>query len=83
MVRTTLNLDPSVLNELKRRAKRRKQSLGEVVSEELAEKFRMGHVRRKWPPDGWVVHSMGGFALDLEDKEALLDFFDRESGLIP
>jgi hypothetical protein len=83
MVRTTLNLDPAVLGELKRRAKKQNRPLGDVASEELAEKFKVERVQRNWPPEGWVVRSMGEFALDLEDKDALWEFFDRESGLIP
>ncbi|MEO8541183.1 MAG: hypothetical protein ABI577_15685 [bacterium] len=82
MVRTTLNLDPSVLSELKRRAKKHNRPLGDIASEELAEKFKVERVQRNWPPEGWVVHSMGEFAVDLDDKEALLEFFDRESGLV-
>ena len=79
MVRTTLNLDPAVLSELKRRAKKRNQPLGDVASEELAEKFKVERGQRHWPPEGWVTKDMGPFAVDLSDSGALWEFLDREA----
>ncbi|HMO96403.1 MAG TPA: hypothetical protein PKD27_09785 [Tepidiformaceae bacterium] len=79
MARTTLNLDPGVLAELKRRARKRQKSLGEVASEQLAKSFRDEREAISWPPPGWTA-DMGESAVPLEDREALQEFFDREDG---
>ncbi len=81
MTRTTLNLEPSVLLELKRRARKQRKSLGEVASEELAKSFTEDRAAISWPPPGWTA-DMGESSIPLEDKEALREFFDREDGLI-
>jgi hypothetical protein len=70
MPRTTLDLDPSVLRELKRRAREEHKSLGEVVSEI------MGPVLSQRPAKTtirfrWRTAPMGPARLDLEDKEAV------------
>jgi hypothetical protein len=83
MVRTTLNLKPEVLSELKRRARKQGRTLGDVASEELECAFRKEASGRTWPPPGWVTKHMGEPLIPLEDKDALWEFFDREAGLIP
>lgn len=71
MPRTTLNLDASVLRELKRRARDERKSLGDVVSEivgpALAEKSSTRTARRF----RWRRAPMGPARIDLEDKEAV------------
>jgi hypothetical protein len=81
MTRTTLNLEPEVLLELKRRARKQRKSLGEVTSEELAKSFAEERAAISWPPPGWTA-DMGESLIPLEDKEALQELFDRENGLI-
>lgn len=83
MTRTTLNLEPGVLLELKRRARKQRKSLGEVASEELAKSFKAERAASCWPPPGWITRGLGKPLIPLEDKEALFEFFDRENGLVP
>ena len=69
MPRTTLDLDPSVLAELKRRKRREGKSLGRLVSELLAE-----HLDRDAPPMpepfSWHARPMTP-KVDLDDAEAV------------
>ena len=72
MPRTTIDLDPGVLRELKRRKRASGRSIGEIASEVLA-----GALRASGAPRGpdrpslrWRTARMGA-RLDLADKEAL------------
>jgi hypothetical protein len=75
MTRTTLNLDPSVLQELRERSARERRSIGELASQLLARELR--EVAPPPPPFSWVSHDLGTPAVDLEDKEALRAVLDR------
>lgn len=78
MPRTTLDLDASVLRELRRRGARERKSMGAVASELLA-------VALSEPQDSeaaplaWVSQHMGLPRVDLEDKEALRRALDEGS----
>ena len=76
MARTTLDLDPSVAEELRRRAKRERKSMGQVASEVLAQSF--AREPAEPPPFEWITHDMGIPLIDLEDKDALYRIFDEE-----
>lgn len=69
MTRTTLNLDPSVLKELRVRSARERRSIGELASQLLARELR--EEAPPTPPFSWVSRDLGTPAVDLEDKEAL------------
>ena len=69
MPRTTVDLDPSVLRDLKRRAKDEGKSLGDVISEILAPVLK-GSTRRP-STIRWRAAPMGPPKVDLEDKEAV------------
>lgn len=69
MTRTTLNLDPSVLKELRERSARERRSIGELASQLLARELR--EEGQPAPPFSWVSRDLGQPAVDLEDKEAL------------
>lgn len=69
MPRTTLDIDASVLRELKERQKREGKSLGQLVSELLAASLRKDPDSAP-APFAWTSRSMQA-KLDLEDKEAL------------
>lgn len=78
MSRTTLNLDPSVLGELRRRSKRERKSIGELASQLLARSLREGDGREaKTRPLSWVSRDLGRPAVDLEDKEGLNALLDE------
>jgi hypothetical protein len=69
MPRTTLDLDPSVLAELKRRQRREGKSLGRLVSELLADRLRRD-VLPAPEPFAWHARPMTA-RVDLEDAEAV------------
>jgi hypothetical protein len=71
MARTTVDLDPSVLRALKRRAAEEGKSLGTVISEIVAPAlFRIDRATSA-PPLRWHTAAMGPAKVDLEDKEAV------------
>lgn len=68
MPRTTLDLDASVLRELKRRKRQSGQSIGQLASELLATAM---HEPASAPkPIRWRSAAMGA-RVDLDDKEAM------------
>jgi hypothetical protein len=69
MARTTVDIDPAVMRELKRRQLREGKSLGRIVSELLA--AALDQPESSEPPSfTWTARGMGAL-VDLEDKEAL------------
>ncbi len=82
MPRTTLDIDASVLDELRRCAASERKSMGQVASERLAaalqESAPAGAPALRWPS-----RHMGKPRVALEDKDALwrvLEAEDRGSG---
>lgn len=76
MTRTTLNLDPSVMRELRERSARERKSIGELASQLLAHGLR--EERKPQPRTfSWVSHDLGRPVVDLEDKDALNALLDR------
>jgi hypothetical protein len=78
MARTTLDLDPSVLRELRRLGERDGKSMGRVASELLAGVLREEEQQSR-PAFQWVTHDLGVPFVDLEDKEALYAALDGRS----
>lgn len=72
MPRTTLDLDASVLRELKRRRRGSGRSIGQIASELLARALRPNEEPAAPEPIGarWRTARMGA-RVDLEDKEAV------------
>jgi hypothetical protein len=70
MPRTTLDLDASVLSELRRRARREGKSMGRVASELLAIRMAEGADRPATELE-WRSDKLGEPLVDLEDKEAV------------
>ena len=77
MPRTTLDLDASVLRELKRRKRGSGRSIGQIASELLASALGRTHEPRTPERMGarWRSARMGA-RVDLEDKEALRRVID-------
>lgn len=77
MPRTTLDLDASILHELRRRGSRERKSMGQVASELLARA--LADTSDAAPPEGlaWISRDLGRPRVDLEDKEALRDALDE------
>ena len=70
MPRTTLDLDPAILRELKRRKRASGRSIGQIASELLAGALREPAERAAVVPMRWRSASMGA-RVDLDDKEAV------------
>lgn len=70
MPRTTLDLDPIVLQELKRRRSAEGKTLGELASELLASAFAREPERGGGAPFEWTSKPMGA-RIDLDDDEAV------------
>jgi hypothetical protein len=77
MTRTTLDLDPTVLAQLRERAAAEHKSMGQLASERLARSLEEA-APAELPPLNWVRKPMGNFLIDIEDKEALWGLFDAE-----
>lgn len=69
-MRTTLDLDPAVLRELRRRSARDGKSMGQVASELLAVATRQDEDLPA-PDFAWTSGDLGLPRVDLEDKEAM------------
>lgn len=76
MPRTTLDLDRSVLSELRRRGRREGKSMGQVASELLARGLAEGADRGE-PELRWRSGRLGESLVDLEDKEAVRAVLDE------
>ena len=77
MPRTTVNIDASVLGQLRRRQHQERKRLSELVNQllarALAETETTGHAA---PPFRWTSRAMGA-RIDLEDKDALQQALDE------
>lgn len=71
MPRTTVNLDPTVLRELKRRARAEGTSLGDIISRIVAPALRDDEAGVRSRGFRWSTARMGPANVDLEDKEAV------------
>ena len=75
MARTTIDLDPGVLRQLRSRAGREGKSIGQVASEVLATAVRDG-TPASTPAFSWRSADLGRPLVDLEDAEAVLAVLD-------
>lgn len=77
MPRTTLDLDASVLRELRRRGARERKSMGQVASEVLAAGLGEQAPGER-APLLWPSRGMGRPRIALDDREALGRALDEE-----
>jgi hypothetical protein len=77
MARTTLDLDPAILRELRRRSERQGKSMGRVASELLARAV-ADSADLPAPEFLWTSAPLGPALVDLEDKEAVRRALDTE-----
>ena len=77
IMRTTIDLDPAVVKELKRRSKGAGKSMGRLASELLATSLREQEGLHEGPPPlEWIARDLGRPLVDLEDKEAMRAVLD-------
>jgi hypothetical protein len=76
-MRTTIDLDPRVLKELKRRSKSAGKSMGQLASELLATSL-SEQAGRPRNPGGltWIAKDLGRPVVDLEDNETVRTLLD-------
>lgn len=79
MSRTTLNIDTPLLEELRKLQKREGKSLGDLVSELVAEAlaYRSSGRRSRSRQLDWITRPMGA-RVDISDKEALYAAMDSD-----
>ena len=70
MARATLDLDPSVLRQLRHRGQQEHKTMGQVASELLAASLQGIDAQARRVPAGWATGQLGSPNVDLEDKEA-------------
>lgn len=75
-MRTTLDLDSSVLEQLRARQRREGRSLGQLASELLAKALADSEEATPVPLE-WVAQSMAAW-VDLEDREAVQAILDAD-----
>jgi hypothetical protein len=75
MPRTTIDLDASVLRDLRRRGQREGKSMGRVASELLATALAEDEHEPR-APFRWRSADLGTPFVDLEDKEAVQAILD-------
>ncbi|HEX9801132.1 MAG TPA: antitoxin [Thermoanaerobaculia bacterium] len=80
-MRTTLDIADPILEEVKRLKAKEEKTLGEVVSELLAEGLAVRRARKKTmrPKFEWPVQDLQP-KIDLDDKDALWALFDADAG---
>ncbi len=76
MTRTRLDIDASVLRQLKQRCSREGKSLGQIASELLARALARTATAEDPQPLQWRTAPMEA-RVDLEDKDALSSALDR------
>lgn len=76
MPRTTIDLDATVLRELKRRQRAEGRTLGQLASELLAAALARETVAMPARPFRWTTQRMGA-RVDLDDREAVRRALDK------
>src|SRR3972149_6510105 len=77
MARTTLDIDAPILREIKALQKKEGRSMGQIVSQLLAEALTRRRAGVSAPTLKWVSRPMGAL-VDLSDKEALYAVLDQD-----
>ena len=77
MARTTLDIDRSVLDQLRKQARARAVTMGELASVLLAEALASQETARG--PVELPSYPMGRARIDLDDRAALWEFLDGET----
>jgi hypothetical protein len=76
-MRTTIDIDAPILNEVKAIQKREGRSMGAVISELLADALARRRPSRSRPPFRWTSRPMKSL-VDLTDKEAIYAAMDAD-----
>ena len=74
-MKTTLNIDDSVMAQLKREAMRQRRTMSDLVETALRTFFRASRKRTELPP--LPTFRSGGHLVDVADREALYEAMER------
>ena len=77
MPRTTLDIDGTVLRELRRRGKRERKSIGQIASELLASALTTSGAPHGERDFQWLAADLGLPRVDLEDDDAVRRALDE------
>ena len=78
-MRTTIDIDDPILNEVKKLQKTEGKSLGRIISDLLARALQERKATRQKPnPFRWISKGMGA-RIDLNDKEALYAVLEQQA----
>ena len=76
MPRTTVDIDASVLRELKKRQELERKTLGQLISELVAKAMESENDAGASVPFSWITKDLEP-RVDLEDKDALWSILDE------
>jgi hypothetical protein len=76
VARTTVDIDASVLRELKRRQERERKTLGQLISELVAQAMAAEERAAPAGPFRWVAKDLAP-RVDLENKDAVWSVLDE------
>ena len=77
MSRTTLDIDGSILNEIRRLQRKERRSMGKIVSQLLADALARRNESKEKADFNWISQPMQAM-LDLNDKDALYAALDED-----
>ena len=77
MARTTIDIDDPILKEIKAIQKREGRSMGQIVSQLLAEALIEQRTSEKTSKFRWISRSMRSL-VDLSDKDEVYRILDRD-----
>lgn len=78
-MRTTVDIDQPILNDLKRLQRREGKSLGRLMSELLAEALGRRRTKREPPPSFTWNTTRSRLLIDLADKDRVYEILDSEA----
>lgn len=76
-MRTTVDIADPVLDDVRRLQEREGKTLGEVVTELIAEGLAARRMEREPKDLHWIAKHLGA-GIDLRDKDALWEILDRK-----
>lgn len=77
-IKTTLNIDDTVMARLRQEAARQRKTMSELVEAGLRLLFHERRAVKKKKLPALPTFNSGGFLVDIADRDALYDVLDRE-----
>jgi hypothetical protein len=77
MARTTIDIDPPILEEIRAIQKRDKRSMGKIVTQLVTEALAARKSSSKPPKFNWITKPMNA-RVNLSDKDVLYSILDKD-----